>query len=578
MSLDLWILCGYFVFMATIGFIFRKFTDTTSNYFRGGGNILWWMIGSTAFMTQFSAWTFTGAASKAYTDGLTIVAIFFGNAFAFFMNARWAAPKFRRLNVITMMEAVRIRYGKGNEQFFVWTSLPMGVLYAGVWLAGLAAFVSALTGINLTIAILGSGIVVVFIALVGGSWAVIASDFLQMLLLMAVSVVTAVYAYCYGGGMSNIIKNFPHKFITGDTLTFTSIFFLWVIAMFVKQFMNLNHLGESYRYLSAKDAHNAKKGAYLASFLMLVGPLIWFIPPWVTAGMYSNLSALYPTLGAKANDAAYLAFVQNAMPAGMAGLLMAALFAATMSSMDTGLNKNAGIFTRNVYLPLVRKYKENDKELVIVAKISTAVFGLFIILGAEFITGLKSISLFNAMQYISSLISLPILIPLLFGLAFKKVPKWAPIATVIVGGIISYIVPQINYDTLFNVTLTHREHADMIQLIGIFAHIFLTGGFFLLTSFFYKENADPAYDSIINNFFDIAHNKTLAHEKIKPVPIDNRQRRLLGTLAIVLGTGVILLILIPNPFIGRLAFLLTGGIVFAAGAALVAASKEKIAD
>ena len=63
----------YFVFMVAIGFVFRHFSKNDSDYFRGGASMLWWMVGATAFMTQFSAWTFTGAASKAYADG-TLVA------------------------------------------------------------------------------------------------------------------------------------------------------------------------------------------------------------------------------------------------------------------------------------------------------------------------------------------------------------------------------------------------------------------------------------------------------------------------------------------------------------------------
>ena len=59
MDLNTIIVGFYFLFLMAIGWMFRKFTTTTSDYFRGGGNMLWWMVGATAFMTQFSAWTFT---------------------------------------------------------------------------------------------------------------------------------------------------------------------------------------------------------------------------------------------------------------------------------------------------------------------------------------------------------------------------------------------------------------------------------------------------------------------------------------------------------------------------------------
>ena len=62
----------YFVFILTVSWCFRRFVSNVSDYFRGGGKALWWMVGGSAFMVQFSAWTFTGAASKAYSDGWPI--------------------------------------------------------------------------------------------------------------------------------------------------------------------------------------------------------------------------------------------------------------------------------------------------------------------------------------------------------------------------------------------------------------------------------------------------------------------------------------------------------------------------
>ncbi|HMB01595.1 MAG TPA: transporter, partial [Spirochaetota bacterium] len=93
---DYAVIVFYFIFMVGIGFVFRKFSKNASDYFRSGGTMLWWLVGATAFMTQFSAWTFTGAAGKAYTNGAIILMIFFANAFGYFMNYLWSARKFRQ--------------------------------------------------------------------------------------------------------------------------------------------------------------------------------------------------------------------------------------------------------------------------------------------------------------------------------------------------------------------------------------------------------------------------------------------------------------------------------------------------
>ena len=76
---DYGVIALYFGFMVLIGYVFRTFITNTSDYFRGGGSMLWWMTGSSAFMMAFSAWTFTGAASSAYLHGpLMVMTIFMG--------------------------------------------------------------------------------------------------------------------------------------------------------------------------------------------------------------------------------------------------------------------------------------------------------------------------------------------------------------------------------------------------------------------------------------------------------------------------------------------------------------------
>ena len=59
----------YFVFVVTVGITFSRRNKNTSDYFRGGGIMPWWMAGVSAWMASFSAWTFTGAAGKIYSEG-----------------------------------------------------------------------------------------------------------------------------------------------------------------------------------------------------------------------------------------------------------------------------------------------------------------------------------------------------------------------------------------------------------------------------------------------------------------------------------------------------------------------------
>ncbi|UTT86182.1 transporter [Vibrio pelagius] len=579
MELNTLIVGIYFLFLIAIGWMFRTFTSTTSDYFRGGGSMLWWMVGATAFMTQFSAWTFTGAAGKAFTDGFAVAIIFIANAFGYLMNYLYFAPKFRQLRVVTVIEAIRMRFGKVNEQVFTWSGMPNSVISAGIWLNGLAIIASGIFGFDMTTTIILTGLVVLVMSVTGGSWAVIASDFMQMVIIMAVTVTCAVVAMYHGGGVTNIVNNFPtDSFITGDNLNYLSIFSIWAVFIFLKQFSITNNMLNSYRYLAAKDSNNARKAALLACVLMTLGPIIWFMPSWFIAGQGVDLASQYPEAGSKAADFAYLYFVQEYMPVGMVGLLIAAMFAATMSSMDSGLNRNSGIFVKNFYEPILRP-NANEKELVIVSKLTSTFFGISIILVALFINSLKGLSLFDTMMYVGALIGFPMTIPAFCGFFIRKTPDWAGWGTLVVGGFVSYFVGFVitaeMVEGWFGLNeLTGREWADLKVAIGLIGHIVFTAGFFVLSTLFYKPLAEHR-EKDVDKFFDNLATPLVA-ESTEQKKLDNKQRRMLGSLIAVAGVGVMTMFVLPNPMWGRLVFVLCGLIVFLVGLLLVKAVDDTV--
>ncbi|OEE21069.1 transporter [Vibrio cyclitrophicus ZF170] len=584
MELNTLIVGIYFLFLIAIGWMFRTFTSTTSDYFRGGGNMLWWMVGATAFMTQFSAWTFTGAAGKAYADGMAVAVIFLANAFGYLMNYLYFAPKFRQLRVVTPIDAIRMRFGSFKEQVFTWSGMPNSIVSAGIWLNGLAIIASGIFGFDMTTTIVLTGLVVLVMSVTGGSWAVIASDFMQMVIIMAVTVTCAAVAIVQGGGVTEIINDFPvaegASFVSGNNLNYVSIFGIWAFFIFFKQFSITNNMLNSYRYLAAKDSKNAKKAALLACILMTIGPIIWFMPPWFVAGQGVDLAAHYPDAGSKAGDFAYLYFVEQYMPAGMVGLLIAAMFAATMSSMDSGLNRNSGIFVINFYQPILRP-NATEKELMVVSKLMSSVFGVAIILIALFINSLKGLSLFDTMMYVGALIGFPMTIPAFCGFFIKKTPDWAGWGTLVVGAIVSYIVGFVitaeMLQNWFNLEpLTGREWSDLKVAVGLIAHLTFTGGFFILSTLFYKPleaSRQKDVDTFFNNLATPLVSESTAQKKL-----DNKQRHMLGSLIAVSGVAVMAMFALPNPFWGRMMFVLCGGIVFIVGLMLVKAVDDSVED
>ncbi|WP_172558984.1 sodium:solute symporter family protein [Vibrio fluvialis] len=571
MQYDYLVIAGYFALMVAISLLFKKMaSNSTSDYFRGGGKMLWWMVGATAFMTQFSAWTFTGAAGKAFSDGFAVLAVFIGNMVAYVFAYFYFARRFRQMRVDTPTEGVKRRFGGVNEQFFTWVIIPLSVINAGVWLNGLGVFASAVFDADIVTTIWVTGLAVLAISLLSGAWGVVASDFIQTLVVAVISVACALVALYVVGGPSEIVNNFPGGFIMGPDMNYPLLLVCTFIFFVVKQLQSINNMQESYRFLNAKDSKNASKAALLALGMMVVGAVIWFIPPWASAILYPDAATQYSQLGAKAGDAVYLVFARETMPLGTVGLLMAGLFAATMSSMDSALNRNSGIFVRSFYAPIMRKGQATDKEQLRAGQIACLVNGLLVIFMAQFFNSLKHLSLFDLMMQVATLLQSPILVPLFLGILIRKTPKWAPWATVVFGMLVSWSVVEFftpaNVASWFGIDeLTRREAGELRTIITIAAHLLLTAGFFCLTTLFYKEEND-SYKAQTAEFFKDVDTECVAEEGQDIV--DRMQRNKLGSLVMYMAAGLSLMILIPNPMWGRLLFLGCAAVIAFVGYAL----------
>ncbi|SIR33696.1 Na+/proline symporter [Aeromonas sp. RU39B] len=559
MNIDILVLAGYFVLMVFISLAFKKMASkSASDYFRGGGRMLWWMVGATAFMTQFSAWTFTGAAGMAYNNGLAVTFVFLGNICAYIASYFWFSHRFRQMRVDTPTEAVNRRFGKGNEQFFTWAIIPLSVLNGGVWLNGLAIFVGAVFGYDMTTTIWVTGISVLLISMLSGAWGVVASDFVQTLVVAVISVACAIVALVAVGGPGEIIARFPSDFVMGPDMNYGVLLVGSFLFFIVKQMQSINNMQDSYRFLNAKDSNNARKAALLAMTLMVFGTIIWFIPPWASAILYPDAPASHAELGGKASDAVYLVFAERAMPVGTIGLLVAGLFAATMSSMDSALCRNAGIFVRSFWAPIVCRNKPmSESKTLRVSQIVTLINGILVILIAQLFAQLKGLSLFELMMRVATLLQSPILVPLFFGMFIRKTPKWAAWATVAFGMFVSWMVMNVFTAqwaaSLFDVVLTKRELSELTTTITVAAHLVFTAGFFVLTSLFYKEEkfTEEELATTAKFFHDV---ETPVYADDEQDQFDRMQRSKLGHITLLMGGGLLLMVLLPNPLWGRLLF------------------------
>ena len=536
--------------------------------------MLWWLVGASAFMTQFSAWTFTGAAGKAYIDGMLVAAIFFGNSVGYLGNYFLTAHRFRRMRVITAIEGVRDRFGYTNEQVFTWLQLPMSVVYAGIWLNGLAIVAAGFFNVPPTMTIWIVGFVVVFMSVTGGSWAIVASDFMQTVLLMAITLVACFLALNHPavGGLGGFFEKLPashFKFWEAEDATFV---YVWIFAAFVIQSFKLNNMFDSYRYLCVKDDKQAGKAALMASALMFIGPFVWFIPPMAARIIQPDLSLVFPHLGDKAYEGAFVFIGLELMPKGMLGLLLCALFAATISSMDSGLNRNAGILVKNFYQPIFRK-AASAKELLLAGKAASTLFGVLIILSALVIRGIQDFNLFDIMILFGSMIAIPYAMPLVWGLFIKSAPRWAAWSSLLVGISFSTFVKYFLDPAWFgHENLTVREVSDFLYIWSGLGNIVICSIWFFITVWIARATGMKT-PPMVEDFFE-RQRQPVDHSGEGGQESDDVQARILGILCFIYGGFISVLgLIIPNPLGGRMCFLFCGLLIVAIGGLLYRASK-----
>lgn len=210
--------------------------------------------------------------------------------------------------------------------------------------------------------------------------------------------------------------------------------------------------------------------------------------------------------------------------------------------MDSGLNRNSGIFVNNFYEPILRP-NATEKELVVVSKLTSTFFGISIILVALFIYSLKGLSLFDTMMYVGALIGFPMTIPAFCGFFIKKTPDWAGWGTLIVGGIVYYFVGFI---------ITPEMVQNLCNLEPLSEER--------------QKNVDKFFENLAT---------PLVAESTEQKKFDNKQRRMLGSLIAVAGVGVMAMFFLPNPLWGFVAPLFSR-LAYWLSKRLIKASKKRI--
>lgn len=566
----------YFVFIAGVGLYFMMRSKNTSDYFRAGGVLPWWVTGASTWMASFSAWTFVGSAAKMYETGPYAFTLYYAVLIPWAVLLLFTCFRFRRMQVVTPLEAVRLRFGQNSQVFFTWARLPFMLIFGGLSLNAIAVFMAAVFDMNVLVVMVAMGGMVTTLALLGGSFGVAASDFVQMFLIVLVTVTVSVLALNLPdvGGLSGMMEKAPAAHYDWGRIARPEFIILFFVALNVTKLFEENAIDKSAKFLMARDDRNARMTLIIPVLGAILGPALWLIPPTVAAIRHPDMAALFPNLKVP-NEAAFLQTAADVLPQGMLGLLVCGIFAATLTSMDAGLNQGAGIFVRNFYLPILNPDCP-EKKLLWISKVSTGVCGLLMLGFGLLWENMRESNLFDLVNQVAISLGIPISIPLFIGLFYRKTPPWAAWSTVIVGLLTSLALNTLLKDAQGHTSLARFQWIpgvggemmkEEVTQFALFATVFVVGtvcvAWFFLTSVFYK-NSPEAYKRNVDEFFDRLKTP-IESRKGEEAREDQAVAGSIGKLLLIYGAFVSSLVWIPNPPQGRLCFAGIGSVMVLVG-------------
>jgi SSS family solute:Na+ symporter len=469
---DYIVVVAYFLFMLGIGLYFMRFNKGAKEYFAGGNMIPWWASGMTLYMANFSAWTFSGAAGFTYSTGTFMLVWFSLGSVAYFLGSFLTAKRWRRTRSISPVEYTYTRYNISTQQFLSWVISINFTLSAGVQLAATSKLLSPVMNIDLVTITIVTGIIILTYTFLGGIWAVSITDVVQGVILLGTTFIVAPMAISVVGGVDKLFAALP-------PLTFDHMYngvhydHHWLISILLITTIGFA-AGSGQRFYSVKDEKSAIKVAWFAALLGLAGPLTFGIPPLVAKVLWPDLSQVdffKPYLASNPQDLVYIALCVKFLPNGLIGVFIAAMLAATMSTLSYVYNMVSSIFARDMYQGLFRP-QTKDEELLKVGRIASVVIGIIVTsLATLFVT--SQYGIFNMMQAFFTLFNIPVTVPLCFGLIFRRIPKWSAVA-----GICWGLLAGVSGRYLLGWDIGPQVYLSFAMTFGIFSTSYWTGNLY----------------------------------------------------------------------------------------------------
>jgi SSS family transporter len=555
---DLAVLTAYFATMIGVGFAYSRHMKSLDLYFAGGKQLSWWLGGISFLMAYVSALSIVVYAGLGYQYGLVALSIYWTTVPGTLLTTWLLARRWRRAGVLTPMEFLETRFSSLVRQLFAWSGIPLRVIDEGLKIVAIGIFVSAGLKISPIIAMVAVGLITLLYTVAGGLWAVVITVFVQFVLVSTAVLMLVPLAWRAAGGWKHFISAVPPDFLRPVHVPYT---WEYIGAFLVLSGLSLaGNWSLIQRFYSARNDRECRGVGWFASLLFFLLP-----PLWIFTGMFAR--AFIPLQGFDPQTI-YARVSAALLPPGMLGLLIAALFAATMSVLSSGYNVIAAVLTVDVHQRLIHPHA-SQRELVGVGRILTAFVALFP-LGIALAVTYFHWTIFDTMVAAFGFFLPPTVLPVLAGLLSRRLSAGGALAGFTVG--MGMGLAFLAYKWIFKpASLSSFQAASIVIPAGITTLVLVVAAYAFPATGEAAERASAFFDRLSRPALS-----TSAAE-ISPAPVAGLVIGLMGLVLLVIGSGL----LTPRAYtltLGTGAVLVAIGVMLSGGRAIGRSGEKQSGD
>lgn len=396
----------YLGVMVLTGILSRRFVTTSDDFFRGRKSVPWQLAGLSLYMGSFTAVAFVAFGSVVYNQGTIGLLLGYGSVAGWIVLGIVFARLWHRAELVTPLEYLERRFGPGTREMTAWVLMVIGPIANGLRLYALAVILHTVLDVPLLFTILLSGAIVLTYTWIGGLWAVVLTHSLQFIVLLMGLIPLVILSISAAGGIAalpDIMASEAVTFSRGD------LGWSWLVTWWLLEFIQaLFSLEGIQRFSSVPTERDAKKTALLTAALIIPTPLLALTPIVICRYLFPGVSG----------EAAFAHIAMQVLPAGLLGMMIGSMVAATLSNLDSAINIDSGILTRDLYHRLFNP-NATEARLLAVSRLTTAAITV-VITGIAAGIALSQVGMFSFIEALNSRVLVILCIPFVLGILLRQ--------------------------------------------------------------------------------------------------------------------------------------------------------------